>query len=909
MSVPKPSGVDYSEKQARVSLSLSERISANAATIRELTSSPLFFPLPPNVNPEREVLRSQLFAIKAEGFSLSLMAKAMTISGVFLKTIVKEQTALTEAQYQQILASCKDLTEASGSSAPLSIPPGQELSLPQLSEQTGVSEQEIPSSEELPILTEQRIQTTESLSLPLKKRKTWQVFFATERPALREKIGETLPQTPPSPPPEQEKKLTRISLALDALFLSKEADPAFTVACPRRQGRRKHKCSLCKIAHSLVSSKTNALLIQQLKTLLLYIPKPALARTLLSLHKENKIPSILETNAFSRLEAAHIASKCNLEKELCPSGSKSPIEHLTIYQSMKDVVKSGLEDPLTSAINKLWDSGTIVGGEEKVLIEKDDGETTLLSPSDLTPLFSSLTTRGAFRSKRRDKILPLHPSYVNFVAKATIRSLQALKRSPLGTPYLIQTSPGKSAIKKHVVKHIYSIILATNSTWKIEIPPCLHTEATTQILSFSDLELASLVHSLKNFVDKNHIEKPKNQPLVVPSEHQLRKRDASALIQESALLEEEEGIEEIPSREAPRKRRAKTLHKSVESPESTSELFQEPESPSRSFENLTLAQIYSALSFFINFALENKGKQVLIMYCPFETSEERDHICKQCFLAKRVFQRKALALIAQIERFLSYTSKELLIKALAHLFSDCGIKALGECHSLSNIEIALLLKNCNVGDNVCLPGIKNPASQAELYYHMEKVISSGLTDPLTSAILETWEKSSKIASSEDEEPSISILQEDGSIATCNLPYLHPILSSIAYRYFIQKEANVVRGKIFYQLSEQTTTFFAKTTIYTLKALTQSPLAVPYLSSSPSGLLFPWSVVRHVLCLVLSSNPLRKVVVLPSKISPKASQDLSLSQEELEDVLPSLQRFTKINKLFLPGKSLFSKKKF
>ncbi|WP_348660343.1 hypothetical protein [Chlamydiifrater volucris] len=917
MSISKSFGSEHSERHTPVPLSIREQIAVNAQLIQEMTLNPPFFPLYPDITPEKEALRSQLFSMTAKGFSTSLIARALAVSGIYLRTIITQNTALTEEQYYKVLFSCQDLSEASGSSIHASLPPPSTSLLEIPEELESRPEGDLLCHIKESVATEKITQITEPPLLPFKKRKTWQVFFTPAQSPEPEK-----PQSPPSPHTEdkipllkgREKTLAQLSLVMDAVALQKESDPPYIIPCPRREGKKKHVCSLCTLANRMLSSQTNTSLLEQLFTLLVLTPRDVLLETLASLLEEKQLPPLSEKDEFSRLEIAHIASRCDLGDEICLPETKNPATQISIYQSIEDVIKAGPNHPLTTTLKTLWNSYSPVKSLHKLLVQEKSGQCVPFSPSSLVPTLESLTLRACYRGRRKDKSALLHPSYANFVSNLTALSSQALINSPLGSPHLVLTSSGAPAIPRSTMQHIYSLILATNSIWKVEVLPTVLSETPIQILSLPEEDLPETIQSIKNFITVNDIKKPQSQLFLSPPEKQTRKRSAGALVATSPpLTREEDTLTKPQEKESEQevisgKRKHKIRH--TEDVTTHTEQMQEPEpSDTEATTDIILSQSQevTALSFLIDFVIESRGRRVLHINCPQMTSETVQHVCHQCILAKRVLQRRSSLLMTQLERLLMYTSKEKLVRALMHLFSDIKLQTLGERHSLSNVELALLLRNCDIGDEVCVPGALNPASQAELYYAMEKVISSGLQEPLTSAILEVWKTSRSLLSEKDEEKfSILVLRDDENLGPCDIPTLLPIFTSLAQRYFLKKESRATRGVTISSMSDSTARFVAKATICTLKAFAHSPLAVPYQVLSPLGWVFPWKVVVHIFSIILSSNESWKTVVLPSRISPVSSQELSFSQEEISEVLPCLKRFLKRNKIFLPGKSPFSK---
>ncbi|WP_213318535.1 hypothetical protein [Chlamydiifrater volucris] len=920
MSVSRSCGTESLEQRGNFPSSLSSRILSNIQLIREITESPPFFPASPDFNTEKEILRSQLFSIAARGYNYSLVAEAMAVSGVYMKVMLQENTALTRAQFYSILSGCRDLSEASGSSS--QPPPSIPIVVPELEtseEQESMEElqvletlatkrskpseiEEVPEESLLPhtdltIVTETGWQEREASNLPLKKRKTWQLLLP---PQQKQPSEETIhPQTSFEAPEEDLfRKTSSFFVLLDAIVKNKRRIPPFKIPCPNGGREQQHVCSICMLSHHIMSSESSRTLSQQLETLLLHTTKEALVGALISLTEEGKMTSLYDKKVFTRLEVARIAAKCNMGDAICLPGVRNPAEEVTLYESMERVIKGGLQHPLTQTIKELWESSTPVPKmDPSILMEEHENKFSLVAPSSLVPIFSSLTLRCCYHGKRKDRRTPLFPSYATFVAKLTILSLQAIKASPQGIKYLTKTSFNWTAFQKETVAHVYCLILASNDSWNIEVLPTVLSVTPKQVLSFSTEDMIRMTPSLANFVRINGVPRPQGIRLAFVSQTATEELQEPSTSRLSSVDQE------------PQKKKRKTHH--VEEAEyveeSTSLRTSEISTTSgeTGSQESTLASLRTPLSFLMNFILQTKGRRMSLVDCPNSSGPTSGHTCSLCLLAKGIIQRQSFLLIKQLERFLNYTTMDKLIQALINVFSSDLLTELPERHSLTNVEMATIIRDCGIGDEIVLPGGKNPASQVDLYLAMEHIVSSGLREPLTATILELWKTHSPTSPLQSKEPlSVIIKKKDGSIGTCQKSLLQPLFTPISQRYFVRKGERFSRGKTIEVMSKKSSAFVAKVTIATLKALEKSQLGAPYLVSSPLGSVFPWRVVEHIFSLILAANASWKVVVLPSQISPRSAQDLSLTQEEIAEVLPALQRFTRLNKIFLSGKSPF-----
>ncbi|WP_348664183.1 hypothetical protein [Chlamydiifrater volucris] len=893
-----------SSQERKISLPLSERIQFNTRLIREIVEKPPFVPIPPTFNAEKEVLRSQLFSIAARGYSYSLISEAMVVSEIYMKTILKQNTALTESQYQMVIDRCRDLSESSGSSSsqPTLLPPASAPEL-EASETLETQEKGRPpfgetssSAMEMPCVLERTSSEQRLIEmLPLKKRKTWRLSFPSEH-EQQGKMQSTI-ITSKDTKSLISPMISSLNIVLDTVIEKAKKKLPFEVMCPKKGVDRKHVCPLCMLAHHMLSSKKSSVLLKQIETLLIHTTKENLLEALSTLITEKKIAPLYNKTQFSRLEMAYLVFQCEIGDALCLPGEKNPAEEAGIYMNMEKVIKDGLKSSLTQTIKTLWESFQPVAEKDlSVLVEEGDNKFQIISSSSLANTFSSLTQRRFSAITKKELRTPLGPFYANFVAEATIRSLQALKMSPLGSAFLIPTTFQYPAIRKGVMEHIYSLILASHESWRVEVLPSVLSVTPKQTLALLSKDLSLILPSFKNFIVVNSIVKIKELHLVGLEDIREQKSPESSL----------HAIEE--KQKPQKKRKRKIRHVEQEEVEQVS-LSQTPVSspPHELSTSTSKEEALTALSFLLDFISLNKGRRVSSADCP--NGSEVGHTCSSCILTKQILRRKAPLLIKQLERLLSYTTKETLTNALMNLFSINVLTELSERVFLSNIELALILRDCKIGDEVALPGNQNPARLADIYSSIEKVSSSGLSDPLTKSILEIWKTSPPLSPAKGKElPTVLAQYKDGSVKVCQKSVLQPLFAQIPHRYFERKGALITRRRLLNVMSINQSLFITKLTLYTLKALEKSPLGVPYTTPSSKGTSFLWETIEHVCSVILSSSTAWKVAIPASKISPRTAQDLSFSQEEISELLPALQRFTEINKIFLPGRNIFTKTK-
>ncbi|WP_213357889.1 hypothetical protein [Chlamydiifrater phoenicopteri] len=840
-----------------------ERIRVNYEFIHEII----------NTNPlemlgSEGILCSQLYFVKNKGFSFRLIAEALAISNISLKLILKEQRALSESEYVALISRCHDLSEASGSGT------------------SGTAQLEAPQLQETqePSTSEEVLEAT----LPLKKRKLWQTASTTlsteqQQPSVTKKVQ-----------PEESKEA--IMLLLDSVinFNDKDRSP---VHCPQRGLQRDHVCSKCHLSLRIIK-QADSQIIKQLGTFLLFTSRETLATALLSLIGKKRISSLYEKRYLTALEVAYIVHECNLGDEICLPRRRNPKAEVALYQALEDVIQTGLQHPLTKILRQLWETPSPVPRTPTTIaVKEENGSIKILSPETVHAYFSCLTL--CYMPKKSGQKSSLSPKYLRFVAEATILSLKALLKHRRAARYVERLDADPVIFLPNTVKHVYGVMLCSHPLWKPEVLLC-KASSTRQLLTFSEEGIHKIFPSLKRFVKMNNLSEAgghffdEGAPIIeasVPEPIVISSEDSDVSEEEHSSPPSEKSSEES----APKKKTHKTHH-TIPATGETMETAAE-EDPERQ-------QAIKSISFLLS-ALEKESPDSPPPDCPeakshspFETS------CQTCYLFKLLNKKKYAKILAQIKSFLKFSSSSNILKALLNLFPEGTVSEISKRTSFSNLELSYMLRDCGVGDEVCLPDRSNPAAQADLYYTVNELILNGIEFPLTKTILEIWESSPPVLSSPREflTPPI-VVKEDGSTHVCHPPLLKPILEPLAQRYFDVREGKRKRARMLPKLSTTTINFVAKVTMFTIRAMEKSTSGKTFLRPSSSGLLCPWKVMEHIFCLILSAHPLWKLSVLPSKIHPEGVQELSFPEEEIDFIFSRLQRFALQNHIFLSGSSI------
>ncbi|WP_213318531.1 hypothetical protein [Chlamydiifrater volucris] len=837
-------------------VSLQERTAVNLSLIQQI-----ILQQPPHQVGQRESLYNQINAMVNQGFGLSTIAEAMVISRLSVKTLLMEDRILSQSELKNVLSCCQDLSEASGSGSQQP-PPAPQVRSPE----------EIMSTSQQPSIS------PEELQLPLKKRKT---------------IYETFIKQVQEPPEIPFPEAPSIEFLLDTAQQNAYMSLLKEIPCPNGESES-HECRKCSMAKQAVREKKR-MLFMQLGDFLSYTNKTTLAHTLITLVREGKIASLESTLFFSRLQICHVLEQCKVGDEVCLPGKKHPAEHLQFLQSLKDTINEGIHSPLTQKILDLWDAPLFLGHiPSVVLVLKSDNTLGILSEENCFAIASKLEHRY-YRGERAADLRFLSSSHMSFLAKITFATVKAMKLSKEGFKFFSPTKFGWVAIEWKIVERIYNILFASNRSWRVEIPASGIASPAPEDLRFSPGEIDLVSLQLQKFTQKNCIVQSASGYLPRTSEVEV------ALQEEVAPSEKiSETSETTPSAEEPPKKKSrKTRHTPEKIEVKCSDEIVRMENPSPLLPSQE--EDREALLFLLS-EIARVGSRKLTVKCPKSTEESKDleHVCSHCLLAKQFIYCSPPIMRTQLSTLLSHTTQNQLAEAILNLPSSRNFAKLIQKPNFDNLSVAILMRDAKIGDSICLPGGKSPLSQIELYCIMDKVISSGLKDPITSDILNIWKKYTPSLSHHNirEVPSILTL-ENNQLTLTTLDSLIPLISSTEQLFtFVSGQRKRNRC-----ITSSHAKFLITITLHTLKAFSLSATTQKYLASTPQGTAVPKDIVEHTCGLIMASHPTWGIIVLPTKASPDI-EILRLPLEETTILHTAMQRFCRIHRLGFRGRTKF-----
>ncbi|WP_348660520.1 hypothetical protein, partial [Chlamydiifrater volucris] len=762
---------------------------------------------------------------------------------------------LTSQELDLVLASCRDLTEASGSGSS-SQSTTQSMKRKQLEEEISHS----PSPKRSRLLQESTFQIED---------------VPTEPVAPQHAAKESL-------------RAQSINCLLATALRSKGTLEHSAVMCPKEDSNQRkieHLCEICSLTKRIVKNN-KYLLIFQLQQLMETTNREAVLKALLKLYEEGKLSELEDIFHFSHLEIAHLVKECNVEKIFQIPKKATTSELLNLYQVVKNVVALGIKHPLTTLIIQLWNSTILPKKAETVLtIASESGEETNLSHASLLPTFCSIPRRKLLSRWQRCQNLPTR--YSAFLSKITIATLQAIKNSSQGDAHMITTRYNKKAFLWKTVHHTIGLILSSNDEWVLQTPTNKLCFGSPEEIRFSEEECSMITTHQRQFALINRIlypqlEPPISQNLLFPKESYLLSTPSIQLKQKSLSPIEQKKVIHKTSQKASYEDRKASLQKFVETISYQASPDLTPEKP---------------VIFMLEAILSKRPRATTIVRCPNEDKDvNTQHLCSLCLFAKWLFSKRKAQLITQFQILLGYTKKETLAPALLNLPLGRTIEKLLDQTVFSPLDLAYLINLCNIGEDMRLPEKKNPAALVDLYHSMEKVILGGLEDPLTKIIHNIWKQSSgsSLSFKEKEEVLIEVLWGNDA-KLINLQVIINYFSDLEFQILQKRKSKVVR-KQKKCMTPPGVKFHSLLAIITLQELKNCEEAYPYLMTSLRGCIIPKATVLHVYSLILSSNPRRNLVITPNKASLGQMQELAFPEEVADVLSKALQEFATRNHL-------------
>ncbi|WP_213357879.1 hypothetical protein [Chlamydiifrater phoenicopteri] len=290
--------------------------------------------------------------------------------------------------------------------------------------------------------------------------------------------------------------------------------------------------------------------------------------------------------------------------------------------------------------------------------------------------------------------------------------------------------------------------------------------------------------------------------------------------------------------------------------------------------------------------------------CPKHSPDSCAHCEHLSCLTKAVKSAEELQLRGQLCELLKYTSKDLVAKCFyKHKMLLQGVL---EAKPLSNHHLALILKECDIGDDICSPNLPNPKTQAEIYEDMEKIIIAGPEAPFTQAIRAIWR--TEILLNQEESLSIASDETGSSLEELSRKQFMDSLPRLTRSYFFVSKGRKSKNYSDNIYSESFGRFLAKATFLTVQGIIQNRRFHYLLTETPSKELVPSkNLLQHICCLILSSNLKWKIKTLPCKASIKSRDYLHFLDMEAEMIDEDFSIFASRNEITMSGSSSLAKR--
>ncbi|WP_213357883.1 hypothetical protein [Chlamydiifrater phoenicopteri] len=256
-------------------------------------------------------------------------------------------------------------------------------------------------------------------------------------------------------------------------------------------------------------------------------------------------------------------------------------------------------------------------------------------------------------------------------------------------------------------------------------------------------------------------------------------------------------------------------------------------------------------------------------------------ICELCLPIRHFFSviRSDSSQLALLERqlgvLLSCTSIEKLASALFKRKEL--LKIMLNARYLPNHALALVLLECDIGEEICLENTDNPKTQAILYFYMNQFTSEGLSNPFVSSMLQLWEKGS---TSHERVETIKIFNTNtGTTEELSLQDFANLIPNIQRAV---RSIDPRTGKLMdlYKSMVPTLALFLSSFIFkTTQSIMASAEHHHLLTTTPEGELLPsLNLLTQILSLILCSNKSWSLRILLCKASIDQKEKLEFDQE-------------------------------
>ncbi|EPP34849.1 hypothetical protein CP10139811_0747 [Chlamydia ibidis] len=307
----------------------------------------------------------------------------------------------------------------------------------------------------------------------------------------------------------------------------------------------------------------------------------------------------------------------------------------------------------------------------------------------------------------------------------------------------------------------------------------------------------------------------------------------------------------------------------------------------------------------IRFLLKNVAKRTLIertsrlLPCESVACSTPHNVCSTCQLTLMVDLKLKKTAIIQLEKLLQFTSLEALEAALLkNSFSKSAI--LTSDLGFSNLNLAFLIKDCNIGDAICIDRGSNPGKLLNLYLEMLQVVHLGTTTPLVKLMKQIWDNSPPIELTVPTfEANILMIESSGIVIRITQSYLEELIADaerlLRYSSTTSHRTSSYRRKMSADF-QQTSSLLA---MYTLMAMIHHQEGKKYCIETPQGLAVPQTIVKHVFYAVLASNTTCSILISLSKPSMQPMKGITFPADEAKILSESLLAFSRRNLINAP----------
>ncbi|WP_213318520.1 hypothetical protein [Chlamydiifrater volucris] len=253
----------------------------------------------------------------------------------------------------------------------------------------------------------------------------------------------------------------------------------------------------------------------------------------------------------------------------------------------------------------------------------------------------------------------------------------------------------------------------------------------------------------------------------------------------------------------------------------------------------------------------------------------------------------------QLQILLQYTSKERLAGCLSS--NTSLLQNLLKARFFRNHQLAIILSECDISDDICCPNVPNPKHQVQIYTLTEQLITAGPNSPFVQTIRKLW-KQSTLEKLEDS-LELSLNDQGTTKQSITRDLFIALLPKLHRTYYFLTSDKKYRNFSDRPITPPFARFLANAAFATVQSIIESKECSEFLTKTPEGKLLPsYRLLIQVLCLILSSSIKWKLRLLPCKASIKVRHHLAFDESTTRILHEEFSLFAQRNHINVSGSS-------